>query len=125
MQSVNSFTVAASFGDATIETVFRSDMVAEVVANLTSRLSMLDDAESRSEMRQLVATSLMNETHHDQEEAKAVSCTLVWLAATGPFAETVLPMMEAGGVRLHYEITRLGPTTFNFRLSYNPPSSAE
>lgn len=125
MQNINSFTISAAFGDANIETVFPSDMVAEVVANFSSRFSMIGADEIRSNVRQLVVTSLMNETHHDEEEAEAVSCALVWLTATGPNADSLLPMMESGGVRLHYEISRLGPTTFNFRLSYDPPDASK
>lgn len=111
------FTIEATFGDATLAMAVQSQNVDFIVTTWTEKLQSLGIEDQRVESRQLVVKSLMEETHHEPGESENVAAALVWLAATGPYGERLLPLMRAGGIAVGFEITRLGPTTFNFRLN--------
>jgi hypothetical protein len=118
------FTIEAVFGDATIKMAVQSDMVEAIVTHWNEQLAQIGVEELRAETRQLVVSSLMHETHHKPREAHDVASALVWLTVTGPYGEKLLPFMKVGDVELRYEITRLGPTNFNFRLSVDEKTKA-
>lgn len=118
------FNIEAVFGDATIKMAVRSDMVEAIVAHWNEQLAKIGVEELRAETRQLVVSSLMHETHHNPDEAHHVASALVWLTITGPYGEKLVPFMKAGDMEIRYEITRIGPTNFNFRLSVDEKTKA-
>jgi hypothetical protein len=48
----------------------------------------------------------------------------VWLSVTGPYGGKLVPFMKAGDMEIRYEITRVSPTSFNFRLSIDEKTKA-
>jgi hypothetical protein len=112
------FTIGATFGDAIFRVAAVSDMIDSVVAFWTMKLAGLGvaDIELRSTSRQLIVESLMQETYAKPDESHWIASALVWLTVNGPNAEKLVPDMRKGGIDIHYEITRLGPTSFNFHM---------
>jgi hypothetical protein len=112
------FTIGATFGDAVLRVAAASDMIDSVVASWTAKLASIgtagDDLRVRS--RQVIVESLMQETYTKPDESHWIASALVWLTVNGPNAEKLVPDMRRGGIDIHYEITRLGPTSFNFHI---------
>jgi hypothetical protein len=113
---MKTFTIEATFGDQAIRSALPVDVVDRSVAEWSERFAVIPKNERRSEVRQLIVDTLMNERHvNDPIERYLTSLLLVWLAATGPHGEKLTELMKRGDFAIAYEITRINATSFNFR----------
>lgn len=110
-------TVEAFFGDAAVRMAVDACRVRDVVAHWDARMKTIQTDDVRRDTRQMIVEGLMEERHKQPQEAEVLASAILWLAATNPqYGEKLLALMTKGGMGISYEITRLGPTNFNFRL---------
>jgi hypothetical protein len=125
LKKMKTFTIEATFGDQMIRSAAPIDIVDRSVAELTERVSVIPADEARAAVRQHVVSTLMNERHvNNPIEHQLTSAALVWLAATGPHGEKLSELMKLGDMAIGYDITRVGPTGFNFRLLIDEKTKA-
>ena len=119
MSTETELAIEARFGDAWIGMTMPAGSLDDVIEAWRRLLEENKSEDARGDTRQFVAESLMYERYGSPDELRTIAMALVWLAATGDHGSDLIPRMRGGNVGIEYEIFRLGPTTFNFRLSLN------
>lgn len=110
------FTIEASYGARNIKAAVMSNRVDRMLEAWEAAAAKVRSTDRRGDTRQLVVDALRSNRHHDDVGAgELVVQALVWLAATGPSGERLLPRMKAGGMAIGYEITDLDEKRCRFR----------